>query len=174
VEKKLEKKATRCQTALIPVLGGAIHGLEEFTTQAFDKKPAGVNAETLRHLLQTYGSEYREILRYYEEDPVWGEPVTSGSPVIKAEVVHGVREEMAEKLRDVIFRRTELGTAGYPGDACFKICAEIMGTELGWDPIGDVMLGFLRRHEHSYYSTIKSESAPTILAVTLRGSRHAG
>ena len=40
---------------------------------------------------------------------------------------------MAEKLRDVIFRRTELGTAGNPGDACLKVCAEIMAAELGWD-----------------------------------------
>ncbi len=133
VEKKLEKKATRCQTALIPVLGGAIHGLEEFTTQAFDKKPAGVNAETLRHLLQTYGSQYSEILRYYEENPEWGEPVTNGSPLIKAEVIHGIREEMAQNLGDVIFRRTELGTAGYPGDACLRTCAHIVATELGWN-----------------------------------------
>ena len=41
--------------------------------------------------------------------------------------------EMAQKLTDVIFRRTELGTAGYPGDACLKTCAEIMAAELGWN-----------------------------------------
>jgi glycerol-3-phosphate dehydrogenase len=39
---------------------------------------------------------------------------------------------MAQKLSDVIFRRTELGTAGYPGDACLRTCAEIMAGELGW------------------------------------------
>jgi glycerol-3-phosphate dehydrogenase len=47
--------------------------------------------------------------------------------------VHGIRREMAQKLADVIFRRTDLGTAGYPGDYCLATCAEIMAAELGWD-----------------------------------------
>jgi glycerol-3-phosphate dehydrogenase len=53
--------------------------------------------------------------------------------VVKAEILHGVREEMAHKLTDVIFRRTTLGVAGNPGDACLRICAAIMAQELGWD-----------------------------------------
>jgi glycerol-3-phosphate dehydrogenase len=40
---------------------------------------------------------------------------------------------MAQKLSDIIFRRTELGTAGYPGDACLYTCAEIMAAQLGWN-----------------------------------------
>jgi glycerol-3-phosphate dehydrogenase len=40
---------------------------------------------------------------------------------------------MALKLSDVIFRRTDLGTAGYPGDDALTRCAEIMGKELGWN-----------------------------------------
>jgi glycerol-3-phosphate dehydrogenase len=39
---------------------------------------------------------------------------------------------MAQKLSDVIFRRTDLGTAGHPGDDALAACAEIMGAELGW------------------------------------------
>ena len=92
-----------------------------------------MSPETVRHLMQTYGSEYREILRYCEEDQAWRQPVMPSSPVTRAEVLHGIREEMAQKLTDVIFRRTELGTAGYPGDACLKTCAEIMAAELGWN-----------------------------------------
>jgi glycerol-3-phosphate dehydrogenase len=87
----------------------------------------------MHHLLRTYGSEYQTILRYGAEDPVWSEPVTHDTPVLKAEVLHGVRTEMARKLTDVLLRRTELGTAGYPGDACLETCAAIMARELGWD-----------------------------------------
>ena len=50
-----------------------------------------------------------------------------------AQVVHGVRAEMAQKLADVIFRRTDLGTAGDPGHEAVSTCAEIMAPELGWD-----------------------------------------
>ena len=40
---------------------------------------------------------------------------------------------MALALADVIFRRTELGSAGKPGDECLGACAELMGSALGWD-----------------------------------------
>ena len=51
----------------------------------------------------------------------------------KAEVVHAVRREMAQRLDDVVLRRTELGTAGHPGDRPLKQCAEVMAGELGWN-----------------------------------------
>jgi glycerol-3-phosphate dehydrogenase len=53
--------------------------------------------------------------------------------LMQAEVLHGVREEMAHKLVDVVFRRTTLGIAGNRGEACFKTWAAIMAQELGWD-----------------------------------------
>ena len=53
--------------------------------------------------------------------------------VIKAEVVHAVREEMAEKIGDVVFRRTDIGTGGHPGEEALRECARVMASELGWD-----------------------------------------
>jgi glycerol-3-phosphate dehydrogenase len=40
---------------------------------------------------------------------------------------------MAQKLADVVFRRTELGSAGNPGEIALKTCAAIMAKELDWD-----------------------------------------
>ena len=37
-------------------------------------------------------------------------------PVIGAQIVEAIRNEMAVTLEDVILRRTGLGSAGYPGD----------------------------------------------------------
>jgi hypothetical protein len=48
-------------------------------------------------------------------------------------VQHSVHEEMAAKLGDVVFRRTELGSAGHPGDDAVAFCANVMSTELGWN-----------------------------------------
>ncbi|MDZ7343993.1 MAG: hypothetical protein ONA90_05715, partial [candidate division KSB1 bacterium] len=41
---------------------------------------------------------------------------------------------MAQKLVDVIRRRTELGSAGYPGDEAVAACAAIMAKEQNWGP----------------------------------------
>jgi glycerol-3-phosphate dehydrogenase len=39
---------------------------------------------------------------------------------------------MAQKLVDVIMRRTELGSCGHPGDAGLQKCADIVAAEMGW------------------------------------------
>ena len=128
---KLGRKFVRCQTAETFTLGGRI-GFEEFSDRALKNRSNGLSAETLSHLLQTYGSEYQTILKYCEDDSICGRPVCNHSTTIRAEVLHGVRAEMAQKLSDVILRRTELANAGYPGDDCLRTCGEIMARELGW------------------------------------------
>jgi glycerol-3-phosphate dehydrogenase len=40
---------------------------------------------------------------------------------------------MALKLGDVVFRRTDLGSGGHPGEAALKEAAYIMAKELDWD-----------------------------------------
>jgi glycerol-3-phosphate dehydrogenase len=92
-----------------------------------------VEIETIRHLIEQYGSEYQSVLRLVQEDTVLGQPLSESTMVIRAEVVHAVRFEMAQRLADVVFRRTELGTCGNPGKDCLKSCAHIMAQELGWD-----------------------------------------
>ena len=133
VLKKLGIRAVRCRTEVTPVYGGEIEQYEDFMNLEIQNKPQGMSAEVIRHLISTYGSNYREILQYCENNPAWGQSALNTSPVLQGEIVHGIREEMAQRLGDVIFRRTELGTAGYPGDTCIATCAAIMATELGWD-----------------------------------------
>ena len=130
---KLGSRPIACRTHVTPVHGGKINQINEFIAGEVENGSKKVSPATLRHLIDNHGSEYREVLSYCDDNPEWGEPVDPGSPVIKAQVVHGVRYEMARSLEDVILRRTELGTAGYPGDACLKSCADVMAGELGWD-----------------------------------------
>ncbi|MFA5824305.1 MAG: glycerol-3-phosphate dehydrogenase C-terminal domain-containing protein, partial [Thermodesulfovibrionales bacterium] len=43
------------------------------------------------------------------------------------------REEMAQTLSDVVFRRTNLGAMGIPDDKTLNACAGLMAHELSWD-----------------------------------------
>lgn len=130
---KLRKRAPKALTAVTPVKGGQIERFDDFLTSETDRRRKGLSAEIVRHLVYHYGSEYGEILRYLNEDLDNGQRVTDTFCVIKAEILYGIREEMAQKLTDVILRRTELGTIGNPGEECLKHCAVLMATELGWD-----------------------------------------
>lgn len=133
VFKKLGKRVPKCMTMETHIYGGAIERFNDFLENAIKTRPQGLSEETMRHLVYNYGSEYLEILKYLDENPNWGQRITDTSHVIKAEILYGIREEMAQKLADVILRRTELGTAGYPGEECLESCANIMANELGWD-----------------------------------------
>ena len=133
--KKLGKKVVPCLTAKTPVHGGRIDRFDTFLTQETCKRPYGLAPEVVRHLVCNYGSAYTDILNTSHQDREEHQLLTPSLPVIKAEVRHGIREEMAQKLSDVIFRRTELGRAGNPGDDCLKTCAAIMAAEMGWDAV---------------------------------------
>ncbi len=134
--RKLGFEPPRCGTAKAAVAGGEIERFDEFLEAEIEKKPHSLNAEVTRHLVYTYGSDYAEILDYIDEEPEWGRTAPGSSEILMAEVVHGVREEMAVKLADVVLRRTELGSAGHPGKPCLEACAAAMAAELGWDEAG--------------------------------------
>lgn len=128
--RKLGKRAPACRTAETPLLGG------NFGSAAGLVKEIGVANSALtpkvtERLAWNHGSAYGDILRVLEQSPEWGETLGT-SQTLKAEIVHAVREEMAVKLGDCVFRRTELGTAGDPGFQALEACAELMGSELMW------------------------------------------
>jgi glycerol-3-phosphate dehydrogenase len=132
VVKKLGKTAPECKTDVAPVYGGQIPHFGPFLSEATAKRPEELSAEEMRHLVHNYGSEYHQVLKLTEQDPELARKVSSSSQVMKAEVVHAVMGEQAQKLTDVVFRRTELGSAGDPGSEALESCAAVMAGTLGW------------------------------------------
>ncbi len=130
--RKLGQRPPASRTATTPVYGGHIERFAEFVRLATAQRPPGVSPETMSALLQNHGSAYREVLKHLAGDPRLAATLGS-SHVLAAEVVHAVREEMAQTLADVAFRRTDLATAGHPGEAALLACADLLAAELGWD-----------------------------------------
>jgi glycerol-3-phosphate dehydrogenase len=129
---KLRRKPPKSITAVTPLYGGQINHFGEFLRRESEKPPFRLSREVMAHLLRNHGSAYREVLQSIDGRPDLTETL-GPSKVIKAEVVHAVREEMAQKLGDVVFRRTDLGTSGNPGEAVLRACASLMAAELKWD-----------------------------------------
>ena len=132
VFKSWGKKPPKSLSATTPVYGGEIEKFETFLDEAIANAPYGLDEEIMRRLVYNYGSAYPEVLKYLESNLDRDQKFLDNLDVIKAEVIHGVREEMAQKLTDVVFRRTELGSAGYPGNKALNVCAQTMAAELGW------------------------------------------
>jgi len=133
VFKKIGKPAPRCRTHETPLKGGGMKSFNEFLARETRRPQPGVSAGVVKHLVCNFGSAYSEVLKYIATDPKASEPIVRDSDIIKSEVLYNLREEMAQKLSDIVRRRTELGSAGYPGDAAVQNCATIMANELGWN-----------------------------------------
>ncbi len=120
-----------CTTAKVPLWGGDIEYLGEFKQQAIQKESERFSEDVILHLINTYGSQYQRPLSYLNENPEWAE-VIPNTFILKVEVIHAIRDEMATTLSDVVLRRTDLASLEYPGEDALRLCAALMATELGW------------------------------------------
>ncbi|MBE9069021.1 glycerol-3-phosphate dehydrogenase/oxidase [Leptolyngbya cf. ectocarpi LEGE 11479] len=108
-------------SATTPLIGGAIDPVEEFVQQAVGHSQ--LSPAATRSLVYNYGSEYGDV---------FGDGVNDPAQVLTAQVRYAIAAEMAQTLKDVIFRRTKLGSAGEPDSNSVRLCAEVMAQELGW------------------------------------------
>ncbi len=133
VLKKLNKKPTSIDHFNMRLSGGNIDRFDDFLASAINSYGSDFSEKTIKHLVLNYGSAYEKICNICTADSESGRLIKGSDEVILAEVLYAVREEMAHKLSDVIFRRTDLGTAGNPGDGVLNDCLQLMGNELNWD-----------------------------------------
>lgn len=129
---KLGMTKRKSLTAKTSIWGGQFVNFNEFLTQ-MKKIVRDLPESTVEHLIYNYGAEYSQVMNYCEKNDNWRQPISAESDVLKAEVIYFIREEMAQKLSDVVRRRSELGSGGCPDDAALKTCADLMAAELGWD-----------------------------------------
>ncbi|NIM92795.1 MAG: FAD-dependent oxidoreductase [Anaerolineales bacterium] len=133
VLRKLNREMIPCQTHKKPIYGGDIERFNDFIMSENANMPGGVEAKDVEHLIRMYGSNYRQVLRYMNEDTNPRIENTTPSELLRAEILYAIREAMAQKLSDVILRRTDLGAAGKPVEDSLHSVAAVMASELDWD-----------------------------------------
>ena len=116
-----------------PLHGGNIARYDDYVQEEARRKLKGLTEKSVKHLIANYGAAYPEVLQHTNENSEALLPLARSTEVLRAEVVHGIRAEMALKLSDVVMRRTELGSAGHPGAEAVQACAKIMAEELKWN-----------------------------------------
>lgn len=118
----------------IALFGGDIEAFEPFVQSVLEQRPRGLEASQLRPLLHNYGTAYHHVLDYMPSSNGEHDTQALSQSLLQAQVVYSVRHEMAQKLGDVVFRRTEMGTDGLAGqEEVVAFCADVMADELGWD-----------------------------------------
>jgi len=114
-----------------PLPGGEIEDFERFARELRARNGLAVPPATADALARNYGTQAARVLALAQADPTLRRCVV-GTHVLRAEVVHAMRAEMAQRLGDVLFRRTDLASAGHPGTEAIEETLELMRRELAW------------------------------------------
>jgi glycerol-3-phosphate dehydrogenase len=105
--------------------------VEELTRSRPGEGPAGLK-RTARHLSENYGPRVLSVMNLIKENSLLARSVSFDPPVLAAEIIYGIREEMALRLSDIVFRRTDLGQTGRPPRESLQTASRLMAQELGW------------------------------------------
>src|SRR5919202_384647 len=131
---KLGKKAPRSRTDQVPLPGGATKDFEAFAAEF--RATSGLTEELATRLLKLYGVRAPEVLERAGDDPSLRVPLASPFSVetglIGAEVLYAFRRELAEKLSDVLLRRSMVGMGPEVGLDVDEAAAQVAVRYLGW------------------------------------------
>jgi len=93
----------------------------------------GLDPDQIQNLVETYGRRYSAVLEIAERAPELKERLCKQNPDIRAQLVYAVEHELVERLRDLLFHRTGIGTSPCLGQDCCERIAVWMGEIRGWD-----------------------------------------
>jgi glycerol-3-phosphate dehydrogenase len=118
-----------CQTEQLPIIGSANYN--EKNDLELSKK-YGFAADIASYLNRTYGDQAERVAEL--ADPEKGIRLVEKHPILEAEVIYAARFEMAERVIDVLARRTPIALLDTEAakQAAPRVL-EIMAKELSWN-----------------------------------------
>ena len=120
-------------TAQLPLLGA--DGYVALTNKVpLLAKEYGISEESIRHLLDRYGSEIATLLELTRDRPELKKKIDPKLEYLKVEVLYAVEFEGARTLMDIVDRRTRIAFESEDhGLAIVKDLVEIVAKPLGWN-----------------------------------------
>lgn len=118
-----------------PTRSHVLHGGEGFNADLWEKLTSAypISQDTAHHLAAKFGTAAWKVLELTRENHDLLQPILSGGPLIQAEVIYCVREELACTLEDIVARR--LGIQFYSWREAIHAApaaAELTAKELNW------------------------------------------
>ncbi len=131
IYERRQQSAPPCKTRVNP-LPGAILPTDQRIVDAIAKYAPLLATTVVDHLFQRYGARALELLTLVDESPELAEPIVSGLPDIKAQIVYAVRTEMAHTFGDICRRRTMLSLQANYGMDALDAIAQTLQTYCDW------------------------------------------
>jgi len=121
-----------CNTNHTQLHGGEMDHFSDYLSSTVKQDSDTLAPDTIDHWVRSYGTKYPHVKELLPESDDQSQLSLHSNPVITAQVLYAVREEMAIKLADVVLRRTGIGSIGRPDDTTLETIAKCMALELDW------------------------------------------
>ena len=131
VSKKLKRDIGFSVTNKKYLVDSDIKSMESFIYQLVLRYPQFSQA-TINYIGRNYGLQCHTIFRLALYDKPLAMVLNDDGEIL-AEVVYVIKKEMAYTLSDIFFRRTGIGTLGYPGDETFNLVVKTAKENFKWD-----------------------------------------
>ncbi len=131
VSKKLGKKLIKSATHKHFLEGCNIKDMNQFLADLANKYQS-FSALTVNYIGRNYGQECHRVFELALTDERLAEVVGNDGEIL-AEVIYAINYEMAQSLNDIFFRRTGIGTLGYPGHEVFDKVVALASEKFNWD-----------------------------------------
>ena len=137
-EKTIDRLREKFEISMGPSVSAKQHlkGSEIRNMNVFLTRMRGENRDfhgnTVECLGRLYGTECGKVLALARRENLLSGQLNSDGELL-AQVVYGVRHELARTLKDMVLRRTGIATLGNPGKKSLLRVAEVMARELNWD-----------------------------------------
>jgi glycerol-3-phosphate dehydrogenase len=131
VAKKWKKDLGLSITNSRYLIDSDIKNMESFIKQLVLRYPQFSEA-TINYIGRNYGLQCHTIFRLAMYDKPLAEVLNDDGEIL-AEVVYVIKKEMAFTLSDILFRRTGIGTLGFPGSNTFNLVVKTAKEQLKWD-----------------------------------------
>jgi glycerol-3-phosphate dehydrogenase len=131
--KELPEPVPPSRTQFVPLAGaGGFRDL--WAEREAVAAKAGLDLQTVSHLLRRHGSLVYEVLDLIEQAPELADRVHPEAPYLAAEVLHAATHEDARHLDDILVRRTRLALETRDGarSVAERVAAGVAPV-LGWD-----------------------------------------
>lgn len=125
----LRQKLPQCRTAdtTLPGAWGVDRAREALQETDLLSDPG------IERLLSVYGGRAAAIVDLANQEPGAGETLNQDGEHLVAEVLFAVREEFAQTLTDIVFRRMMVGFNPDQGRPLYAAIAAVAGEEMRWD-----------------------------------------
>jgi glycerol-3-phosphate dehydrogenase len=128
------KATAPCRTHCTPLPGAVGVSIGQLLADARSRHRQEIDADTMEHLVRTYGGRYRRVLDTGRKDADWNVQIDAASPAIRAQLRYGVEQEMAQTADDLLLRRTEIGALGSPSAAARLAASEVLAARAAPTP----------------------------------------